>query len=166
MWFRVLTRHQQLLGIAAISIVGAMPTAPTGCATVGSGTSTSYTLAAGDVGKYITAHVFVNNTDPQGQMTASNNNAVLASGAVAPPAVADPAGKPTIVNIPNPIVSVAGGTQVTITGTGLAGVTCCNSWWFACDCGFEDRHHCCSSGSSVDKDWISRLDRHQRSRVL
>lgn len=104
-------------------IVGAMPTAPTGCATVGSGTSTSYTLAAGDVGKYITAHVFVNNTDPQGQMTASNNNAVLASGAVAPPAVADPAGKPTIVNIPNPIVSVAGGTEVTITGTGLAGVT-------------------------------------------
>jgi hypothetical protein len=104
-------------------IVGAMPTAPTGCATVGSGTSTSYTLAAGDVGKYITAHVFVNNTDPQGQMTASSNQAVLASGAVAPTPVADPAGNPTIVNIPNPIVSVAGGTEVTITGTGLAGVT-------------------------------------------
>jgi hypothetical protein len=29
----------------------------------------------------------------------------------------------TIVNSPNPIVSVAGGTEVTITGTGLAGVT-------------------------------------------
>ena len=28
-----------------------------------------------------------------------------------------------MVNIPNPIVSVAGGTEVTITGTGLAGVT-------------------------------------------
>jgi hypothetical protein len=35
----------------------------------------------------------------------------------------NPAGNPTIVNIPNPIVSVAGGTEVTITGTGLAGVT-------------------------------------------
>ena len=104
-------------------IVGAMPTPPSAndCSSVGSGTS--YVLTAGDVGKYVTAHVFVNNTDPQGQMTASSNTVVLASGAVAPTPVADPAGKPTIVNIPNPIVSVAGGTQVTITGTGLAGVT-------------------------------------------
>lgn len=105
------------------SIVGAMPTPPSAndCSTAGSGAS--YVLTAGDVGKYITAHVFVNNTDAQGQMTASNNNAVLTSGAVAPAPVADPAGKPTIVNIPNPIVSVAGGTEVTITGTGLSGVT-------------------------------------------
>lgn len=105
------------------STVGAMPTPPSAsdCSSVGSGAS--YTLTAGDVGKYVTAHVFVNNTDPQGQMTAVSNTAVLASGAVAPAPVADPAGKPTIVNIPNPIVSVAGGTQVTITGTGLAGVT-------------------------------------------
>ncbi|MEY4293383.1 MAG: hypothetical protein RIR29_33 [Actinomycetota bacterium] len=103
-------------------VVGAMPTAPVGdCSSVGSGAS--YVLTAGDVGKYVTAHVFVNNTDPQGQMTASSNTAVLASGAVAPAPVADPAGKPTIVDIPNPIVSVAGGTEVTITGTGLAGVT-------------------------------------------
>jgi hypothetical protein len=56
-------------------------------------------------------------------MTASSNNAVLASGAVAPAPVADPGGKPTVVSVPNPIVSVAGGTEVTITGTGLAGVT-------------------------------------------
>lgn len=104
-------------------VVAAMPSEPVPgeCASVGSGAS--YVLGAGDVGKYVTAHVFVNNTDPQGQMTASNMNAVLASGAVAPAPVADPAGKPTIVNIPNPIVSVAGGTEVTITGTGLAGVT-------------------------------------------
>ncbi len=103
-------------------VVGAMPGIPAGdCSVVGSGAS--YVLTAGDVGKYVTAHVFVNNTDPQGQMTASSNTAVLASGAVAPAPVADPAGKPTIVNIPNPIVSVAGGTEVTITGTGLAGVT-------------------------------------------
>jgi hypothetical protein len=87
------------------------------------GSGSSYTLTAGDVGKYVTAHVFVNNTDPQGQMTANSMTAVLASGAVAPAPVADPAGKPTVVNIPNPIVSVAGGTEVTITGTGLAGVT-------------------------------------------
>jgi hypothetical protein len=104
------------------SVVGAMPGLPAGdCSAVGSGTT--YVMTAGDVGKYLTAHVFVNNTDPQGQMTASNMNAVLASGAAAPAPVADPAGKPTIVNIPNPIVSVAGGTQITITGTGLAGVT-------------------------------------------
>jgi large repetitive protein len=105
------------------SPVGAMPTppAPGECSVVGSGAS--YVLSSGDVGKFVTAHVLVNNTDPQGQMTASSNQAVLASGTVAPAPVADPAGKPTIVNIPNPIVSVAGGTQVTITGTGLAGVT-------------------------------------------
>jgi hypothetical protein len=105
------------------SVVGAMPTPPPPgeCSVVGSGAS--YVLSSGDVGKYITAHVFVNNTDPQGQMTASSNQAVLASGAVAPAPVADPAGKPTIVNVVNPIVSVAGGTQVTITGTGLSGVT-------------------------------------------
>jgi hypothetical protein len=105
------------------SVVGAMPTPPAAadCSTVGSGAS--YVLTTGDVGKYITANVFVNSTDPQGQMTASNTNAVLASGAVAPTPVADPGGKPTVVNIPNPIVSVAGGTEVTITGTGLAGVT-------------------------------------------
>lgn len=104
------------------STVGTMPTAPVGdCTIVGSGAS--YVLTAGDVGKYVTAHVFVNNTDPQGQMTANSMNAVLASGAVAPAPVADPAGKPTVMNIPNPIVSVAGGTEVTITGTGLAGVT-------------------------------------------
>lgn len=103
-------------------VVGAMPGIPAGdCSVVGSGAS--YVLTSGDVGKYVTAHVFVNNTDPQGQMTANSMNAVLASGAVAPAPVADPAGKPTIVNIPNPIVSVAGGTEVTITGTGLAGVT-------------------------------------------
>jgi hypothetical protein len=104
-------------------VVGAMPSPPAAgdCSSVGSGAS--YVLAAGDVGKYVTANVFVNNTDPQGQMTASSFNAVLASGAVAPAPVADPAGNPTIVNIPNPIVSVAGGTEVTITGTGLAGVT-------------------------------------------
>jgi hypothetical protein len=104
-------------------VVGAMPSppAPADCSSVGSGAS--YVLSAGDVGKYITANVFVNNTDPQGQMTASSNQAVLTSGAVAPAPVADPDGKPTVVNIPNPIVSVAGGTEVTITGTGLAGVT-------------------------------------------
>lgn len=104
-------------------VIGAMPSPPAAsdCSSVGSGAS--YVLAAGDVGKYVTANVFVNNTDPQGQMTASNFNPVLASGAVAPTPVADPAGNPTIVNIPNPIVSVAGGTEVTITGTGLAGVT-------------------------------------------
>jgi hypothetical protein len=104
-------------------VVGAMPNPPAAadCSNVGSGAS--YVLASGDVGKYITAFVFVNNSDPQGQMTASNFNAVLASGAVAPAPVADPEGKPTVVNIPNPIVSVAGGTEVTITGTGLAGVT-------------------------------------------
>jgi hypothetical protein len=104
-------------------VVGAMPTPPPAgeCSSVGSGSS--YVLAAGDVGKYVTAHVFVNNTDPQGQMTALSMTAVLASGATAPAPVADPAGNPTIVNIPNPIVSVAGGTEVTITGTGLAGVT-------------------------------------------
>jgi hypothetical protein len=103
--------------------VGTMPTPPPAgeCSSVGSGSS--YVLAAGDVGKYVTAHVFVNNTDPQGQMTALSMTAVLASGATAPAPVADPAGNPTIVNIPNPIVSVAGGTEVTITGTGLAGVT-------------------------------------------
>jgi len=104
-------------------VVGAMPSPPAAgdCSSVGSGAS--YVLGAGDVGKYVTANVFVNNTDPQGQMTASNLNAVLASGVVAPAPVADPGGKPTVVNIPNPIVSVAGGTEVTITGTGLAGVT-------------------------------------------
>jgi hypothetical protein len=103
-------------------VVGAMPGIPAGdCTSISTGAS--YVLAAGDVGKYVTAHVFVNNTDPQGQMTASTNTAVLASGAVAPAPVADPAGNPTIVNIPNPIVSVAGGTEVAITGTGLAGVT-------------------------------------------
>jgi hypothetical protein len=104
-------------------VVGAMPSPPAAgdCSSVGSGAS--YVLAAGDVGKFVTANVFVNNTDPQGQMTASSFNAVLASGAVAPAPVADPAVNPTIVNIPNPIVSVAGGTEVTITGTGLAGVT-------------------------------------------
>lgn len=104
-------------------VVGAMPAppAPGDCTGVGSGAS--YALTAGDVGKYVTANVFVNNTDPQGQMTASSFNAVLASGVVAPAPVADPGGKPTVVNIPNPIVSVAGGTEVTITGTGLAGVT-------------------------------------------
>ena len=104
-------------------VVGAMPTAPVGCSSVASGTSTSYTLTSADVGKYITAHVFVNNTDPQGQMTASNNNVVLASNAVAPAPVADPGGKPTIVNIPDRIVPVTGGTEIVITGTGLAGVT-------------------------------------------
>jgi len=104
------------------TVVGAMPSLPAGdCTSIAAGAS--YVLATGDVGKYVTAHVFVNNTDPQGQMTASSFNAVLASGAVAPAPVADPAGNPTIVNIPNPIVSVAGGTEVTITGTGLAGVT-------------------------------------------
>lgn len=105
------------------TVVGAMPSppAPADCSSIGSGAS--YVLSAGDLGKYITANVFVNNTDPQGQMTASSNQAVLASGAVAPAPVADPDGKPTVVNIPNPIVSVAGGTEVTITGTGLAGVT-------------------------------------------
>jgi hypothetical protein len=105
------------------TVVVAMPSPPAAgdCSSVGSGAS--YVLGAGDVGKYVTANVFVNNTDPQGQMTASSFNAVLASGAVAPAPVADPAGNPTIVNIPNPIVSVAGGTEVTITGTGLAGVT-------------------------------------------
>jgi hypothetical protein len=103
------------------SAVFAMPSPPVGnCSVVGSGPS--YVLGAGDVGKFVTANVFVNNTDPLGQMTASSSNAVISSGAVAPPPVADPEGKPTIVNIPNPIVSVAGGTQVTITGTGLAGV--------------------------------------------
>ncbi len=104
-------------------VVGAMPAppAPGDCTSVGSGAS--YALTAGDVGKYVTANVFVNNTDPQGQMTASSFNAVLSSGVVAPAPVADPGGKPTVVNIPNPIVSVAGGTEVTITGTGLAGVT-------------------------------------------
>lgn len=104
-------------------VVGAMPAPPAGCTSVGSGTSTSYTLTSADVGKYITAHVFVNNTDPQGQMTASNNNVVLASNAVAPAPVADPGGKPTIVNIPERIVPVTGGTEIVITGTGLAGVT-------------------------------------------
>ena len=104
-------------------VVGAMPTAPVGCASVASGTSTSYTLTSGDIGKYITAHVFVNNTDPQGQMTASNTNAVLASNAVAPAPVADPDGKPTIVSIPDRIVPISGGTEIVITGTGLAGVT-------------------------------------------
>lgn len=98
------------------------PAPPAGaCSPVGSGVS--YVLAAGDVGKFITANVFVTNNDPFGQMTASSNNAVLASGAVAPAPVADPGGKPTVVSVPNPIVSVAGGTEVTITGTGLAGVT-------------------------------------------
>jgi hypothetical protein len=105
------------------NIVPTMPSPPPPgeCTSVGSGQN--YTLTAADVGKFMTANVFVNMTDPQGQMTASSNTAVLASGAVAPAPVADPAGKPTIVNIPNPIVSVAGGTQVTITGTGLSGVT-------------------------------------------
>lgn len=105
------------------TIVGALPGLPSAgdCSSVGAGAN--YVLASGDVGKYITAHVFVNNTDPQGQMTASNMNPVLASGAVAPAPVADPGGRPTVVNIPNPIVSVAGGTEITITGTGLAGVT-------------------------------------------
>jgi hypothetical protein len=105
------------------SPVVAIPTPPPPgeCTVVGSGAS--YVLASGDVGKFVTANVFVNNTDPQGQMTASSNQAVLASGAVAPAPVADPAGKPTIVNVVNPIVSVAGGTEVTITGTGLSGVT-------------------------------------------
>lgn len=97
------------------------PPPPGECNSVGSGSN--YTLTAADVGRFVTANVFVNTTDPQGQMTANSTTAVLSSGAVTPEPVADPAGKPTIVNIPNPIVSVAGGTEVTITGTGLAGVT-------------------------------------------
>jgi hypothetical protein len=67
--------------------------------------------------------VFASNGSSTAAQTAASSTAVLAADAVAPAPVADPGGKPTVVNIPNPIVSVAGGTEVTITGTGLAGVT-------------------------------------------
>ena len=103
--------------------VGAAPTLQNDCSEISSGTATSYVLSAADVGKFVTAYVVAQNNVDRAAQLANSQTAVLASGAVAPPAVADPAGKPTIVNIPNPIVSVAGGTQVTITGTGLAGVT-------------------------------------------
>jgi len=96
---------------------------PVACDSITSGTATSYTLAAGDVGKYIAAFVFASNGSSTAAQTAASSTAVLAADAVAPAPVADPDGKPTVVNIPNPIVSVAGGTEVTITGTGLAGVT-------------------------------------------
>lgn len=103
--------------------VAAAPTLQNDCSEISSGTATSYVLSATDVGKFVTAYVVAQNNVDRAAQLANSQTAVLASGAVAPPAVADPAGKPTIVNIPNPIVSVAGGTQVTITGTGLAGVT-------------------------------------------
>jgi hypothetical protein len=73
------------------------------------------------LGKYITAYVSsTNGASTQGQ-TAPGSVAVLAANAVAP--TPSPDGKPTIVAIPNATVPVAGGTQIIIAGTGLAGVT-------------------------------------------
>ena len=103
--------------------VGAAPILQNDCSEISSGTAASYVLAATDVGKFVTAYVVAQNNVDRAAQLANSQTAVLASGTVAPPAVADPTGKPTIVNIPNPIVSVTGGTQLTITGTGLAGVT-------------------------------------------
>jgi hypothetical protein len=96
---------------------------PVTCESISSGAATSYTLAAADAGKYIAAFVSATNGFTSAAQTAASSTAVLAADAVAPAPVADPGGKPTVVNIANPIVSVSGGAEVTITGTGLASVT-------------------------------------------
>jgi hypothetical protein len=102
-------------------IVPPTQVAPVECTTIRSGSSNTYTLVAADLGKYITAYVSsTNGTSTQGK-TAPGATAVLAANATAP--TPSPDGKPTIVAIPNATVPVAGGTQIIISGTGLAGVT-------------------------------------------
>ena len=103
--------------------IAASQTAPTGCTQLQTGTSANYTLTAADAGNFVSAYVYASNQYLNAGQTAASSTAVLAADAVAPAPVADPGGKPTVVNIANPIVSVAGGTEVTITGTGLASVT-------------------------------------------
>ncbi|MEY4320759.1 MAG: hypothetical protein RLZZ471_700 [Actinomycetota bacterium] len=102
-------------------IVPPTQVAPVECTTIRSGASNTYTLVSADLGKYITAYVSsTNGTSTQGQ-TAPGSVGVLAANALAP--TPSPDGKPTIVAIPNATVPVAGGTQIIIAGTGLAGVT-------------------------------------------
>jgi hypothetical protein len=102
-------------------IVPPTQVAPVECTTIRSGSSNTYTLVSADLGKYITAYVSsTNGASTQGK-TAPGATAVLAANAVVP--TPSPDGKPTIVAIPNATVPVSGGTEIIISGTGLAGVT-------------------------------------------
>lgn len=97
--------------------------APAQCTVISTGNSLTYTLTAADVGKFISVFVLATNGNSSAGQTASGNTPVLASNSIAPTPTPAPDGKPTIISIPNPIVNISGGTQITITGTGLSGVT-------------------------------------------
>jgi len=96
--------------------------APPSCEAIGGATSSSYTLSAADLGKFVTAHLSATGGVGVVTKTLSNGQAVLATDATGTPSV-DPEGKPVISNIPDRQVSVVGGTEIVINGTGFSGVT-------------------------------------------
>jgi len=96
--------------------------APPACEAIGGATSSSYALSAADLGKFVTAHLSATGGVGVVTKTLSNGQAVLATDATGTPSV-DPEGKPVISNIPDRQVSVVGGTEIVINGTGFSGVT-------------------------------------------
>lgn len=96
--------------------------APPACEAIGGASAPSYILSAADVGKFVTAHLSATGGVGVVTKTLSNGQAALSSDAAGAPNV-DPEGKPVISNIPDKQVSVVGGTEIVINGTGFAGVT-------------------------------------------
>lgn len=96
--------------------------APPACEAIGGATSASYSLSAADVGKFVTAHLSATGGVGVVTKTLSNGQVALSTDAAGAPNV-DPEGKPVISNIPDKQVSVVGGTEIVINGTGFTGVT-------------------------------------------
>ena len=96
--------------------------APPACEAIGGATSASYSLSAADIGKFVTAHLSATGGVGVVTKTLSNGQVALSTDAAGAPNV-DPEGKPVISNIPDKQVSVVGGTEIVINGTGFTGVT-------------------------------------------
>lgn len=103
------------------SAVGAQ-VAPPACDVIGGANSSSYALTVADVGKFLTVHLSATGGVGVVTKTLANGQVALAADAAGVPTV-DPEGKPMIANIPDKQVSVVGGTEIVINGTGFAGVT-------------------------------------------
>ena len=96
--------------------------APPACEAIGGASAPSYTLSAADVGKFVTAHLSATGGVGVVTKTLSNGQPALAIDAAGASNV-DPEGKPVISNIPDKQVSVVGGTEIVVNGTGFTGVT-------------------------------------------
>ena len=102
------------------SAVGTQAAPPT-CDAIGSNSS-SYTLSGADVGKFVTVHMSATGGVGVVSRTLANSQVTLSADAATVPG-ADPDGKPVISNIPDKQISVVGGTEIVINGTGFTGVT-------------------------------------------